>query len=227
MYGHVAVSIACSQEQTLGVVRQTLPDSAGQSAPLLSARVSHTRTRAPAVKGVEQLCKFKSCSPHLCCKTTITRQHNRNGPVSSVMLELVPSSTRRLCGGHNEWCGVAGILVARATPRPSMSLGPPSQGVLRGDPLVYEDHASPQGGCDLTSSSLTLQVNSQGDEKVHGAVSADLQEVNYVRRGETLKLFPAFDSKIASVSMRILVHQREIKKIVRPRLDTNACKCEA
>ena len=35
MDGNVALSIERSQEQTLGVVRQTLPDSPGQSAPLL------------------------------------------------------------------------------------------------------------------------------------------------------------------------------------------------
>ena len=69
MDGHVALSMIRSQEQTLGVARQTLPDSLGQSVPLLSARVFHTRTRAPAVKGVEQLCKFNSSSPHLCCKS--------------------------------------------------------------------------------------------------------------------------------------------------------------
>ena len=49
------------------------------------------------------------------------------------MLELVPSSTRRLCGGHNDWCVVAGVLVLRRATRatrraPSMSLGLPSQG---------------------------------------------------------------------------------------------------
>lgn len=86
------------------------------------------------------------------------------------MLEPVPSSTRPLCGGHNDSCGVAGVLVlpraARATRRPpSMSLGPPSQGVLGEDPLVNEEHASPQGGCDLTVNSLQLQVNSQDEDE--------------------------------------------------------------
>ena len=47
-----------------------------------------------------------------------------------------------------------------------MSHGPSIQGFLGGDPLVYEEHASPQRCCDLT---------------------AGLQEVSCVRTGETLK----------------------------------------
>ena len=60
--------------------------------------------------------------------------------------------------------------------------------VLRGDSLVYEEHASPQGGCDLTVNSLKLQVNSQDEEKKRMArLCAEPQEVSYFRRRETLK----------------------------------------
>ena len=45
--------------------------------------------------------------------------------------------------------------------------------------MVCEEHASPQGGRDLTVNSFQLQVNSQDEEKAHGAVCAELQEVSY------------------------------------------------
>ena len=92
---------------------------------------------------------------------------------------------------------MAGVVVlplaARATRRPPV-LVLQAREVLRRDPLVHEEHASPQGGCDLTVNSLELQVNSHDEEKAHGAVCAELQEVSCVRRRETLKLFLAFDS---------------------------------
>ena len=89
-----------------------------------------------------------------------------------------------------------------------MSLGPSSEGVLGGDPLVYEEHASPHGGCDLTVNSPKLQANWQDEDNAHGVVSAGLQEVSSVRGGETLKWHVALDSKIASVSMKILALHR-------------------
>lgn len=80
---------------------------------------------------------------------------------------------------------------------------------------MYEEHASLHGGCDLTVNSA--KANWLDEDNAHGVVSAGLQEVSSVRRGETLKSHVAFDSKIASVSMKILALHLVVKEIVLPR----------